>query len=445
MKKMFLYLVDLIYSAVHKIYQYLSNILHIEQPQDELDNIEEDGLPETEEIEISILEDQEFFNHMYDNMSNPHPRLEEYIDVLSGEDEDLRQLMENSKKSIQIEGQISGISPISRLTFKTLSKLWPRVSMKHMIDVDVAMTPRFIVAYTEPYLFSTDEDDELIKLKLTDNNLDNHNDLEPEKSWSLGFDIGRKDIEIPVGQHVNAPLPFEFLQDTMALYDINGAEEVCDLMSNIISQRLDMEIIDFFEGRVSEVYEDEELPVFSAMPAADYAGTPKEWREKLVPVLLEEAKRIQQEFYLTNMEFRIAAHPIDSMLMTGVDWEFRGSNMQMSGVDVGYNMGKVSHIDEGTDKRFNFKIISSPNVPQGALYLVGIPKSESQMTYKYYPYTFNVEYAYLDPNKPKIPSILMSKRHTFQTFTDCISKIKILHNDGFSAYSGPSPSEWETL
>jgi len=59
-----------------------------------------------------------------------------------------------------------------------------------------------------------------------------------------------------------------------------------------------------------------------------------------------------------------------------------------------------------------------------------IPGIDRLMTYKYYPYTFNVERGYRDPNMANVPSIMMTKRHTIEEFTPLICQINILNNTG---------------
>ena len=57
--------------------------------------------------------------------------------------------------------------------------------------------------------------------------------LSPEmnvRSESVSFDITTKDINVGTGTHLNAPLPIEFLQDVMAMYNVDGAAKVVDYM-----------------------------------------------------------------------------------------------------------------------------------------------------------------------------------------------------------------------
>ena len=108
--------------------------------------------------------------------------------------------------------------------------------------------------------------------------------------------------------------------------------------------------------------------------------------------------------------FTIVGNPLDIQLLTNVDWQFRGGQgVSMDGVDVDYSVGTYVGANA-------YRVIASVNVPAGEMYLVFTPNSDSQMTYKYYPYTFNTEMGYIDPNRSRVPSIMMTKRHTFQEF-----------------------------
>jgi len=82
-----------------------------------------------------------------------------------------------------------------------------------------------------------------------------------------------------------------------------------------------------------------------------------------------------------------------------------------------------------------YRVISSVNVTQGYMYLLFTPSSDTQMTYKYYPYTFSTEQGYIDPNRSRVPSIMMTKRHTFAEFLPAIGMIRIYHNDGTSQFN----------
>jgi hypothetical protein len=255
-----------------------------------------------------------------------------------------------------------------------------------------------------------------------------------ETGWSVGFDVGRLDIDVPTGQHINAPLPIEALNDMMALYQIDGTKETVDLMTNVFAQRLDIEVLEFIENSFNNqpgVSEFSDYPgasqygfTFDVRPAAGFAGSPKAWREELKPQIDFLAQRIKNQTYLQSGIFTIVGNPLDVQLLTNVDWQFRGGQgASMDGVDVDYSIGTYVGANA-------FRVIASVNVPAGAMYIVFTPNSETQMTYKYFPYTFSTEMGYIDPNRSRVPSIMMTKRHAFAEFLPAVGAIVIENNNG---------------
>jgi len=260
-----------------------------------------------------------------------------------------------------------------------------------------------------------------------------------EDAYSVGFDIARMDIDIPSGQHINAPLPIEALNDMMALYQIDGTKEAVDLMTNVLAMRLDLEVLDFLQNSWANqpgVAEFQGYPEagaytlsFDVRPSAGFAGSPKAWREELKPQIDWLSQKIKNETYLQSGIFTIVGNPLDVQLLTNIDWQFRGGQgANMDGVDVDYSIGTYVGANA-------YRVISSVNVAQGGMFLLFTPSSDTQMTYKYFPYTFSTEQGYIDPNRSRVPSIMMTKRHTFAEFLPAIGMIEILHNDGTSQFN----------
>jgi hypothetical protein len=240
---------------------------------------------------------------------------------------------------------------------------------------------------------------------------------------SVSFDIKTKDVTIGTGTHLNAPLPIEWLQDTMAMYQIDGALEVVDLMSNVHAQKLDLQILDFLD----ESFEKAAQPykgAFDVRPSSTFAGTPKDWREELKTVIDYFAIKMKNDSAFSNGKFVVIGNPLDLNLITNVDWVFNSVTDERGGVEVDFNIGAYS----GTQR---YEMVSSANVPAGKLRMIFIPSSPKLMTYKYYPYTFNVETkGYIDPNRPNVPSIMMTKRHTIEELTPLACEIEIINNTG---------------
>lgn len=259
-----------------------------------------------------------------------------------------------------------------------------------------------------------------------------------EDSWSIGLDVARMDIDIPTGQHINAPLPVEYLNDLMALYQIDGTKTIVDIMTNVFAMKLDFDVLDFIRRSFEEQPGHKEFAkypdksayevTFDCKPAAGFAGSPKAWREEIKPLIDHVAQKIKNETYLQAGMFTIVANPIDVQLLANVDWSFRGGQgSNMDGVDVDYSIGTYMGANA-------YKVLASVNVPAKKMYIIFTPSTESQMTYKYYPYSFSTEMGYVDPNRSRVPSIMMTKRHTFAEFLPAIACVNILNNNGKGLY-----------
>lgn len=519
----------------------------------------------------------------YEEIANNAALFESYVDALTeGASADsaatMAQLMANSNANILKESSMTGIQPVASLSMPVIRKLWPKFALKEAITTEVAKSPRFVVAYTKPYMYKGDgltegvdkiylprglrdknegineniPDDinfagALSKEKATavaqegkvtgaghvtlvegsavtvkfDTEVTNtpsaakeqpldelyiHNafyggveanvikigkrlgvygnavypfdggqlivqfdgkakevvlaaigaDVEldlvayktseyNEESWSVGFDIARQDIDIPTGQHINAPLPVEALNDMMALYQIDGTKETVDLMTNVFAQKLDLEILNFLRDSYvnqpgNEAFSDykaasEHAVVFDCKPAAGFAGSPKAWREEIKPLIDHLAQKIKNDTYLQSGHFVLVANPLDVQILANIDWQFRGGQGgNMDGVDVNYSVGTYVGANA-------YKVIASVNVPVGAMYLVFLPSGNTQMTYKYYPYTFSTEMGYVDPNRSRVPSVMMTKRHTFAEFMPAIGAIIVKSNDA-TWFNEPKDLGW---
>lgn len=245
------------------------------------------------------------------------------------------------------------------------------------------------------------------------------------KQQSVSFDMKTKDVTIGTGAHINAPLPIEFLQDVMALYNIDGAVEAVDLMSNVVAQKLEQEIDQFIGASydMTAAY----TGSFDVHPSTAFAGNPKDWREEIKTVIDFWALKMKNDTAFTNGKFVIMGNPLDVQLIPNVNWVFTSVTDERGGVEVDFSLGAYS----GANR---YELVSTPNIAQGVLKMIFLPSTPRQMTYKYYPYTFNVEKGYIDPQHPNVPSIMMTKRHTIEELTPLVCEITILNNNGVIGY-----------
>ena len=252
----------------------------------------------------------------------------------------------------------------------------------------------------------------------------------------------RQEIRIGTGDHLNAPLSVEQVQDAKALYNMDAAAEITDIMTQVFAQKLDHEIIDFLvkcyinrptnpEWSNLGNYQ-KHLYTFSVAPSAGYAGSPKAWREELKPVIDYASTALMQETYFQSGSFVICGNPVDTALLTNVDWQYKGGTSgNVDGVAINYSVGVFQ------SGSYVYKVVSSLNLKPGSLMLSFIPSGEKQLTTAYYPYSFVMEKGtgYRSPNHPLTPSIMMTKRHTFFEFTPAIAMIAIEGNTGVGQFN----------
>jgi hypothetical protein len=243
---------------------------------------------------------------------------------------------------------------------------------------------------------------------------------------SVTFEIRKKEVQIGVGAHINAPLPVEWLQDLMAVYSLDGALKVVDIIANVQAQKVDQEILAFLDTSYLNALAagtGSYAGSFNVFPAQQYTGSPTEWRNELRTVIDFFATKMKFDSAMHTGSFAIVGNPLDLNLVPNVEWVFTSSQEERAGVEVNFNIGAYS----GANR---YVLVSSDNVPQGTLRMIFIPGSPDLMTYKYYPYTFNIENGYRDPKKPNVPNIMVSRRDKMEELTPLACHITIQNNNG---------------
>lgn len=243
-----------------------------------------------------------------------------------------------------------------------------------------------------------------------------------QKSTNVDFDMTKKDIEIGTGEHIEASLPLEFLQDVKAMYQVDGAAELVDIMSNVCAQKLDQRIYQFLM-RAYEGTEAQYRKTFNVYPQGAYAMNPSEWLNELRKLFDLLATSMRNDYKCYNGYFVIIGNPVDTNILPNVSWSFNSVNDQQNGVEVQYSIGAIS----GANK---YSIISSDLIPQGELTMFFVPTTDKFKTFEYYPYTFNVVKNYLNTVNANVPSIMLTKRDTIEEYVPIIAKIVIKNNDG---------------
>jgi hypothetical protein len=250
-----------------------------------------------------------------------------------------------------------------------------------------------------------------------------------KQSTSIGFDIKTTEIHIGTGEHFDAALPLEWLQDNLALYNIDGTLKVVDIMTEVLAQKVDLQGADFIASAADHIKAQGASfeRVFDVWPTGNYMGSPTDWLNELKRVTDNLAQSMRNYSNFAGGTFMVVGNPIDVNLYTGVNWIFTAQSEQSrDGVEVSYSIGAMS----GAQR---YMMFTSQNLAEGTLWVFFVPGQADIATLKYYPYTFNVERSasgFVSPNTPNVPSVLLTKRQQFQEFVPLVGKITILHNNG---------------
>lgn len=244
----------------------------------------------------------------------------------------------------------------------------------------------------------------------------------------VGFDISDKEVVIPTGEHFAAPLPTEYLNDLLAMYKIDGAAKVVDLISEVLAQKVDFQGKKFLMDAIATNPNAEKYTrKFSAKPVGSYTGSPTEWKAEIRTVINNLAVTMKNDNPFPSGEFVILGNDLDIDLIPNVDWIFTNATSEMNGVPVNYSVGSLV----GNQ---SYRMVSSPNFDQGKLIVFFVPSSPDYYTFKYYPYSFTVENGngYRMPSAPNVPSVVVHKRQAFEKIVPMIGTIEIYNNNGLS-------------
>jgi hypothetical protein len=256
----------------------------------------------------------------------------------------------------------------------------------------------------------------------------------------VGFDIRDKEVDIGSGEHIEAPVPNEYVTDLLRMFNFQGVTRLLEVMSNFIAQKVDLDAIAFIDTNINDFIEQNPgqfTTAFSAKPVGSYNLNPVEWK-KVLPTLIDHVSaRIINKFHYEQGYFSLICNPLDAHLFPQVDWVFNsGASKEHSGVTSNYSYGTFQGI-------YSYNMVASPNVPQGFIRMVFIPTVEDQMTMKFYPYSFTVEQpgsGYNSPNNGRVPTIMAHRRYTFQEVLPGYGKITITNNSAAEmSYAGTSP------
>lgn len=251
-----------------------------------------------------------------------------------------------------------------------------------------------------------------------------------KRSTEIGFRNKVEEINIGTGEHFHANLPTEWLQDNMAVWQLDGVTKVIEIITQVVNQRLDHEGNDFLDAQYEfgTVSDDIVKASFDVHPTGHFTGAPSEWLLELRRVIDNLAQQLRNKTNNRKGYFVLYGNPLDIMLIPGVEWTFNAAAAdELDGVEVDYSFGW----SQGASR---YKLVASENHEPGEIDLIFVPTAVEHETYRYYPYAFNVENAQSGYRAPgsNVPAVVVTKRHSFKRFMIMQGRIAILNNDGSS-------------
>jgi hypothetical protein len=256
----------------------------------------------------------------------------------------------------------------------------------------------------------------------------------------VGFDIRDKEIHIGPGEHLEAPVPNEYITDLLRMFSLNGVSRLVEILSNFLAQKMDLDGVNFVDEMVDEAIESAPQGMFtrafSAKPVGNYQLNPAEWPKMLTKVLDHLSMSIINTYHYEQGYFVALCNPIDAALVPEISWVFKGNGgAEYAGVNANLSFGSYQGIN-------SWKVVSSPNVPQGAIRVLFIPTVADQMTYKCYTYSFMLEQAgsgYNSPQNTYVPTILTSRRYAYVNVLPGAGRVTITNNsENFYSFAGTS-------
>jgi hypothetical protein len=242
------------------------------------------------------------------------------------------------------------------------------------------------------------------------------------RATQVGYDITATETTIGTGHPIEAPINLQQMQDTQAMYNIDTIAKHMEIMSTALAQGVDLRGLRF----ITELWEKSPMrheTSFDVKAPANYALGDTAWRDQIKIKIDHVISRLFNETYIEAGAVSIICNPIDAQILNNVRWTFSaGDGAQLNGVNAAYRVGAY------TSGLTSYKVMSSFNIPQGAMWLVFNPSESEFKNVVYYPYSFNVIRGTTSPTTPNQPAIQMIKRDTFQSYTPMICKVSLLNN-----------------
>jgi hypothetical protein len=238
----------------------------------------------------------------------------------------------------------------------------------------------------------------------------------------------RKDtIEVDDGEIINSRLPYSYLRDTKALFNVDAMAEAVDTLGLVFSQVTDLRVMnDLYDAVGTDasrtVAWDAQYVPGSGISRIDHN---LELLERLNKAISISDAKTQ---FTGNVQFYVLANSVDAGLFasTNISRGLFSGDVAKGGVVRNYTAGAM------TTPNGQAVILSSKLVRTGEVLVVPKSNNSNEVVFGLFEYSnvlLGSQQGYLNPENPRITNVSMLNRSTRKAFrTQGITKINIANS-----------------
>ena len=234
-------------------------------------------------------------------------------------------------------------------------------------------------------------------------------------------------IEASDGELVHSSLPYTYLKDTKALFNVDAMGQAVNTLGSVFSHITDIRIL----NDLYQAVDDNSVDHNFAWDATPVAGSISRIDHNLE--LVERINRAiafsdQNTQFSGNITFTILANSVDAGIVssTNITSGVFSGKIAQGGVIKNYTAGELN-TSNGTAR-----ILSSKLVRSGEMLIVPKSDLDNEVVYGQFDYSqvmLGSAQGYTNPDQPAVTSIAMLNRDTRKSFrTNGITKITVAHN-----------------
>lgn len=252
------------------------------------------------------------------------------------------------------------------------------------------------------------------------------------------------EVMIGAGQHVMIDTPVELLQEYPTSHQ--GSDytiQMTDIISEAYAGNMNLQMLKFYESSLESsqatyipesVLRGLNLPSKSFDMRLSHGNDPEAYINiHLKKCLAFYMNAIQSYSRIQDGNWNIMGHANNIMQIpdfqtqgyTSLNGDNNVARDDVYGFKVGYTFGFSTSVTNG-----KVRCVYTPEIPMKKnLIAVFTSSDEKRPTYLFHPFSYTISRGYMNPSNVVTPSIMVTKRHTFQEFVPMQFRLALLGND----------------